>query len=661
MSLPDLIASFDDAALIALANKGLLRRATKATGEAEVLRYDADGADLTISGQSVTIPAAGPQSATCDCPAPGMCSHILTAMLVLRNAPLDALAPAPSEEDQEEKIPTPEIPPAATATATATEALAALKSDVLQKFAGADLDGAMMLAGSAQIEDRGQNAQVSFATPEASVTFVAGQPLSAALYKGPATRKRLVVAAGAIAIRDRAGVARRGSDTPPSKPDLTGPDQPMLTEIATALETAISQVFHGSAQLTQERFLDLAISAKVQAAPRLTGQLLTLSTLSGWAEAGDIRFEGGRFLAALAQAYALVKALAQTPDDPALLGVVRRSYSPAPPMELWALGAKGWTNPNGARGLTLYLLDPKTGKFHPATVARGAGMDAGFTPARAYANPFWGVSSVPGLTGNVVTLEHPHLSPDGQLSTADKITAQINGPLSPARLQDHDTCIKDWGALRATLRSQVGQGLRRGASPLPALIAPSRIEEPYFDDISQRYRWRAQDLSGDVIELSARPQDMDHLTHLHLQFPGAVALLIVTTLIGDELLHEPVALLRPDGSGLTATNLDFQPAPEGGILTRAKGGLLRGLKHFRGTELATHDSGFAAQVLSHLAEQCRHLQPDHLADLARGAEARQFLLLADALERLRRDQPPAQILATAYLCHEMIVMTALGQ
>ncbi|UWQ06007.1 hypothetical protein [Aliiroseovarius crassostreae] len=657
MSLPDLIASFDDAALVALANKGLLRRAIKATSEVEVLRYDAGGADLTVSGQSVTIPAVGPQSATCDCPAPGMCSHILTAMLVLRDAPSVAPAPAPLETDPQDKAPTPEKLP----TTTATEGLAALTSDALQKFARADLGGAMMLAGSAQIEDRGQNAQVSFDTPEASVTFVAGQPLSAALYKGPATRKRLVVAAGAIAIRDSAGVAREGIDTPPSKPDLTGPDQPMLTEIATALEAAISQVFHGSAQLAQERFLDLAISAKVQAAPRLTGQLLTLSTLSGWADSGDIRFEGGRYLAALAQAYALVKALAQPPDDPALLGMIRRSYAPAPPMELWALGAKGWTSPNGARGLTLYLLDPKTGEFHPATVARGAGMDAGFTPARAYGNPFWGAPSVPDLTGKVVKLDHPLLSPDGQLSTADKIKAQVNGPLSPASLQDHEACIRNWGALRTTLRNRIGQGLRRGASPLPALIAPSRIEEPYFDDISQRYRWRTQDLSGAVVELSARPQDMDHLAHLHLQFPGAAALLIVTSLIGDELLHEPVALLRPDGSGLTATNLDFQPAPEGGILTRAKGGLLRGLKHLRGTELATHDSGFAAQVLSHLAEQCRHLQPDHLTHLARGAEARQFLLLADALERLRQDQPPAQILATAYLCHEMIVMTALGQ
>ncbi|MDA7965728.1 hypothetical protein [Ruegeria sp.] len=653
MSLRNLIASFDDDALVALANKGLLRRAIKATVEADVLRYDEDGADLTVSGQAVWIPSAGPQSARCDCPAPGICSHILTAMLVLRESSADMSAP--STDDAPESDAAPEQPPAS----SAIDELAGLAAEGLRKFAGADHDGAQVLAGSAQIEARGQNAQVSFVTPDASVTFVAGQPLSSALYKGPSTRKRLVVAAGAIAIRDHAGVARNVVEPPAISANTTGPDAAMLVEISTTIEAAISQVFHGSAQLAQERFLDLAISARAQSAPRLTGELLTLSTLCGWADAGDIRFEGGRFLAALAQAYALVKALAQTPDDPALLGVARRSFAPVPAMDLWALGAKGWTSPNGARGLTLYLLNLETGVFHAATVARGAGVDANFTPVRAYASPFWGIPSVPGLTGNLVTLDQPLLSPEGQLSTADKVTAKVNGAIPRAQLQDHVCCFQHWDQLREMLRNGIGQGLKRGAAPLPALIAPTRIEVPYFDDISQRYRWRVQDAAGDIFELSAHPQEMDHLTHLHLQFPGASALLIVTSLVGDELQHEPVALLHPEGTGSTAINLDFHPAPQGRILTRAKGELLRGWKRLRGTEIATHDSGFAARVLSHLAEQCRHVQPDHLAHLAAGAEARQLLLLADALERVRQSPRPVDVLAAAYLCHEIIVLSAL--
>ncbi len=656
MSLPDLIASFDDDALVALANKGLLRRAMKATGEADVLRFDREGADLTVSGQRVSIPAAGPQSAKCDCPAPGMCSHILTAMLVLREVPPDAPARARRTDDAAETGNKPEQDH----TPSAIDALVGLAADALQKFAGADHDGAQVLAGAAQIELREQNAQVSFTTPDAAVTFVAGQPLTAALYKGPTTRRRLVVTAGAIAIRDQAGVARASQQATAPGPAPIGPDTVMLAEISSAIEAAISQVFHGSAQLAQEHFLDLAISAKVQSAPRLTGQLMTLSTLCGWADAGDVRFEGGRFLAALSEVYALVKALARTPDDPAFLGVVRRSYVPAPAMDLWALGAKGWTRPNGARGLTLYLLNPETGVFHAATVARGAGMDVTFTPTRAYTSPFWGIPSVPRLTGNGLTLDQPLLSLDGQLSTADKVKATINGAIPAARLQEHEVCFQSWDQLRDTLRSRIGSGLKRGASALPALITPLRIEEPYFDDISQRYRWQVQDTSGDTLDLSARPQETDHLTHLHLQFPGAVALLIVTSLVGDELLHEPVALLHQETGGLVATNLDFHPAPEGGILTRAKGGFLRGLKRLQGAKTAPHDSGFAAQVLGHLAEQCRHVQPDHLSQLANGAEARQLLLLADALERLRQDPQPARFLATAYLCHEVIVMTALG-
>ncbi|WP_368186496.1 hypothetical protein [Aestuariibius sp. HNIBRBA575] len=653
MSLRDLIASFDDDALVALANKGLLRRAMKTTGEANILRFDEDDADLTVCGQAVSIPPAGPQSARCDCPAPGICSHILTAMLVLREASADTRAPSANDAPEND------APPELTHAPSASDGLTGLAAEDLRKFAGADYDGAQVLAGSAQIEALGQNAQVSFVTPDASVTFVAGQPLTSALYKGPSTRKRLVVTAGAIAVRDQAGVARNVVDPPANSVNTTGPDATMLAEISNAIEAAISQVFHGSAQLAQERFLDLAISARVQSAPRLTGQLLTLSTQCGWAETGDIRFEHGRFLAALAQAYALVKALTQTPNDPAILGVVRRSFAQAPTMDLWALGAKGWNSPNGARGLTLYLLNHETGVFHAATVARGAGMDANFTPARAYASPFWGIPSVPGLTGNMVTLDQPLLSPEGQLSTAGKVTANVNGAIPSAQLQDHACCFQRWDQLREMLRCEIGQGLKRSAAPLPALIAPTRIEEPYFDDISQRYRWRVLDATGDIFELSASPQEIDHLTYMHLQFPGATALLIVTSLVGDELQHEPVTLLHPEGTGLTAINLKFQPAPQGRILTRAKGELLRGWKRLRGTEIAPQDNGFAAQVLCHLAEQCRHMQPDHLAHLAAGAEARQLLLLADALERVRQGLRPVDVLAAAYLCHEIIVLTAL--
>ncbi|SMR82059.1 hypothetical protein SAMN04488030_2398 [Aliiroseovarius halocynthiae] len=654
MSLRTLVASFDDDALVALANKGLLRRAIKAVEQAKLVHFRDDDAKVLVDGHHVLIPASGPQSATCNCPAPGMCSHILTAMLVLRNvtdaepsAPIAPHSAAPSLDEASPKV-------------GAIDWMVALDAQTLRKFAGADYPGATNLAATAIILDRAATAQINFTSPEASVTFVSEQPLKDALYKGPGSRKRLVITAAALAVRDREGVARDALQDTVAQEQSAALTDATLSDISAAIEAAIAQVFLGSPTLAQERLLDLAISAKVQSAPRLTSQLLTLSSQAGWADTGDIRFEGGRFLAALAQTYALVIGLRQRPLDPDLLGIARRIYEPVPDMDLWSLGAKGWTTPNGARGLTLYLLNPDTGGYHAATVARAAGMDATFTPSRAYAGPIWGATSFAEFTGKEITLDAPHLANDGQLSTSTKTIAKIHGPLSSKEMREATSVYNDWEKLLADLRSRVGTGLSRAATPLPSLIAPISIDEAQFDDIAQLYRWQARDRSGNVLSLSAHSRDVDHLKSLHTQFPGAVALLVISSITADELRHDPVTLLRPMGEGISATNLDFQPAPDGKLIVRVKRGLQRGFRKLQGGVGSSPQAGFASQVLAKLAEQCRHHQPDTLAALAKTAEARQLLLLADSLEKLITDPDPSSILAAAYLSHNLILSDSLN-
>lgn len=642
MSLRALITSFDDDALIALANKGLLRRAQKAVPEAQVQHYDDDEARVQTGGQTVTIPAGGPQTATCDCPATGVCSHILTAVLVLRD----------SSEPTDAEPATPEGP-----TVSASDWLAGLTADQLRKFAGADFDGAAVLAATAHVEQRGGNAQASFPSPEATVTFVAGQDLKAALYKGPATRKRLVVAAGAIALRDLAGVAR---GAPLASPNAApAPDSETMDAILRALEEAIGQIFHGSAVLAEERLLDLAISAKVQSAPRLMGQLMTLSTQAGWAEADDVRFEGGRFLAALSRTYALARAIRLCPDDTGLLGQARRSYQPVADMTLMCLGLHGWTTPNGARGLTAYFLDQETGEHRSATVARGAGMDLAFTAYQAYSNPLWGTPAASRLSGSSLVLENPLCAEDGQISTGDKTRAKDIQPLRTSDVQNSPALIRRWSDLRADLRVRMGKGLRRAAAPVPSLILPHSISEPQFDDISQRYVWRATDAEGQTLDLIATPDDRPRLAKLHTQFPGAVALLVLTSVVGDDLIHEPVTLLLSSLGDVEAVDVKFRDLPAGSALARAKAGLLQGFQRLTGSSGTPLQTAFPAQVLSQLAEQCRHLQPDTLARLAAGAEARQLLILADRLEGLKTHQAPEDILATAYLCQEAMMILAL--
>ncbi len=82
------IATLDDAALAALSNAGLLRRAQKdAAGLApETVQFAADHIAVQLPDATVTLTALTLPEARCTCPATSVCRHRLTAALLLRSA-----------------------------------------------------------------------------------------------------------------------------------------------------------------------------------------------------------------------------------------------------------------------------------------------------------------------------------------------------------------------------------------------------------------------------------------------------------------------------------------------------------------------------------------------------------------------------------------------
>src|SRR5215510_8347060 len=94
--LTALVASFDDAAWEALASKGLLRRARKdlEKGERiEVVEETPTVVKLAVQSFVVSLPESGPARASCSCPAPGICQHILAAGLYLQGSSVAASEP----------------------------------------------------------------------------------------------------------------------------------------------------------------------------------------------------------------------------------------------------------------------------------------------------------------------------------------------------------------------------------------------------------------------------------------------------------------------------------------------------------------------------------------------------------------------------------------
>ncbi|HJX90138.1 MAG TPA: hypothetical protein VJ372_06550, partial [Pyrinomonadaceae bacterium] len=82
-----LVGGFDDASWEALASKGLVRRARKDLERLKVQIVDGGGESLQIDVPPyvVLMPSSGPARATCSCPAPGVCQHILVAGLFLQS------------------------------------------------------------------------------------------------------------------------------------------------------------------------------------------------------------------------------------------------------------------------------------------------------------------------------------------------------------------------------------------------------------------------------------------------------------------------------------------------------------------------------------------------------------------------------------------------
>ena len=67
-------------------------------GKVALVEHDIEGGWIAADGQRVRVDAHGPQKARCDCPAPGLCKHILGAALWLREqsaAPAEPAADAP--------------------------------------------------------------------------------------------------------------------------------------------------------------------------------------------------------------------------------------------------------------------------------------------------------------------------------------------------------------------------------------------------------------------------------------------------------------------------------------------------------------------------------------------------------------------------------------
>ena len=646
VTLEAMIRSHDAQALETLASRGLLRRAQRdlASGKGELISLEPGEAGVAVDEYTVTLDAKGPLSSSCTCRAHGLCRHILLAILLLR----EHFAKSAGDEDK----------PASSAL---TEVCAIADEDIA-RYAGADWGKALgLIADGLELvfEDEGINVTVRMTELNAQVTFIAGNGLKGAAYKGPKTRKRLLVTAAALLLRQREGVL------PAGMPGASAPARGIAAEfIDHAQETigrAVSATLPSRSALAHDLLLDLAISSRCEALPRLSAELRMLAGQTQLASERSVEFEPEAFLMDAARSYALLEVLRAVPGNPLLTGSVRQDYRKSDGMTVWPLGVSRWRSGTGARGLSAYVLNPQENRWFTVLEGRGAGMDPAFDPANAYHMPVWGAGTLRGLIGREVRLPQPSLSRDGLLSTKPQDGSDASkGYLKLDEVLGCSAAHGNWSALRQDLRQRMGSGVCRRPVPIPALIAPSGFGRIGFDDLNQAYDWELHDDAGEPLLLRIPAEDEESALRVWRLGKKIAAMVVEARLHRQELEVRPVSILQRRQSGVAVHNVDFDDWPVETKLDR----LVSNLKTSVSRPLVpVRRDGAVAEVISEAVAELAGVLADgssaKVDPVVRRAEACGLTTLAESLRAASAGTGTQPILKAAYIASEAMALAAL--
>ncbi|MEM6550308.1 MAG: SWIM zinc finger family protein [Pseudomonadota bacterium] len=649
-------AAFDDAALAALTSKGLVRRARwdMEAGNAVAAAPCGETVEIVADGETVTLDPGGPRKARCTCPASGVCRHILIAVMALR-AETAGLGPA------EEPEPT-----------DAAAEIAALDEERLRRFAASDFPAAARLSDQPDIlvEAAGPTTTVHLHGAPLPVVFIAGLGLEGAVFKGPARRRRLFATAAAMVLMRRAGRAIESTAEDQGKAFVS---TALLDAAEGALERAALGIAAGGAALAAEGLLDVAISARADAAPRLASELRALSRKLPLLTDRHVDAAPEAVMAQASRSAALLAALRRRPNDPDLTGTLRRSYSTVPESTFWVLGARAWQTPAGARGLSVHLYDPRERRWLTTGPARAAGQDPSFSASSAYRGGLWSVGRIDALMARAVHLVRPRVSSDGrvaddpngdnrQTNGATAANAVQCGPIASLDALEEAGALTDrWIVARGEIARRLGAGLGRATRPQAFILAPVRTGPLRLDEHAQRYRLALIDERGDRLDVSLAVDAAETVRRLIRADTHRTALLVeilpgVREHSGAPFI-EPVAALRDGPEGIEVSNFAFDQR-------RLRRWLeLTRRDEQRAPRAAAEPTPLPADPILELStasldaacQSLRHSLPFDPAPLVRRARDLSLTTLADALASSGRRRDPAAALTLAYVANEALV------
>jgi hypothetical protein len=570
------IGRFDEAALEALGNRGLLRRARKdLEREAPRLLAQSDSSVSVQTGeQTVVFDKRGPAHAHCTCGAMTTCHHVLAAALGLVQIASTFQSPQPLSGAAQHA--------ASDADANTTDLqddLLALADAALIAHAGKagyrwawqfvqDLDPEQALEIRVT-----SNVALSFRQPRITFRYMGGG-IDGLIADAELSKLEKYRVAAVLAFKRAHGVEIAAPETHSKARagnlglghDHSAKEYPAehLADSRNRLHQSLELAFSESIELglthlsdgIRERFETLSVWAHGVEYFRLA---MSLRRIADHVELILQRAGGAdehRLFDEITVASGLTEAL-KSPHSAAaggtrLAGVARTRYERGGTVELFGLGAYTWRTASGYVGLTSVYWSPSEKAFLTCSDARPESL-RGFSPIERYhaPGPWTGLESPAASIGRRVFLKNAQVNSQGRISGSESATAVVQ-PFSATDFQlQGPPVVSDWqGMMREMSESRRSLLDEPRASSEFRVLKPAEYGVARFDEPSQRLVWPLLDEAGTQID--AEVEFGTFTNHIigriesmrRDELPSGSLLLVQLRRAARGILIEPVSLIR---------------------------------------------------------------------------------------------------------------------
>lgn len=561
------LSTFDDDALAALASKGLVRRARKdlETARPEILDPGDDPERLRVQVAEAEVELAlPPAQSRCACPAGGICRHILSALIFVKESMPEDGARAGAGASAEA------LPAAVRCDGpTAAEELLALDDEAIALWAGKPMVtrvNKLLSQGLAIDFEEGEPLIARLPSRNITCRWMPGSGPEGMVCSCHALgdcehRVALVlafqVARGARVLEDLGGPA-----LPASSGAARSRDE-VLASVGSVVAEMVALGLSRLSRASAERLRTLAVSAHGVDLPRLERLLAGLAAEVELALARDAQADSASLLAQAARVEALRHGLARRPS-PHLIGQHKTTYEPVGDIELVGVGARAWRSQSGFSGLTVYFWDCSARNWATWTEARPL-TTGSFDPALRYRadGPWPGLASPEEASRNRLRLVGAWRNRQGRLSGRPATRAIT---LGQSGLETIPQRIEHWDALAERARQLFGGGFRdRTEQDEIVLLAPARWGPPLFDEVRQELLRVVWDPEGRPLLLALRHEKETEGAVDTLLAHNASATRSVLGLLrlrADRLTVEPITLHTDKGPvNLTLEGAVNTPVP----------------------------------------------------------------------------------------------------